>query len=75
MKDYLTSQEELKKEKIEFCNKLKARRLELNYTQESMAEMLGISVRKYLDIEKNCKLANFEQVKFLINFLEIKSKN
>lgn len=73
MKDYLTSLEELEKEKSEFCNKLKSRRLELNYTQEYMAEVLGVSIRKYLDIEKNCKLTNFEQVKFLIDLLEIKN--
>jgi len=72
MKNELTSPEDLQAEKIEFCKKLKQKRLDLNYTQEYMAEQLKVSLRTYQKIENNCDLVNYEKIAFLIKFINFK---
>jgi len=69
MNNESTSIEKLITDKVEFCKKLKQKRLDLNYTQEYMADEMGVSLRTYQKIEKNCELVNFDKIAFLIQFL------
>jgi transcriptional regulator with XRE-family HTH domain len=69
MNESLIDPEQLKIEKIEFCKKLKQKRLDLNYTQEYMASLLDMSLRTYQKIEKNGEFVNFERIAFLMKFL------
>ena len=63
--------EQLKIEKIEFCKKLKEKRLALNYTQEYMAEQLNISLRTYQKMEKDFEVVNFERIISLMKFMNL----
>ena len=69
MIETLIDPEQLKNEKIEFCKKLKQKRLDLNYTQEYMASLLEMSLRTYQKIEKKGEFVNFERIAFLMKFL------
>jgi transcriptional regulator with XRE-family HTH domain len=63
--------EEIKNEKSVFCKKIRLKRLALNYTQESMAEMLKLNVKTYRKIEKGQEIANFESILILMKIVNI----
>ena len=71
MNESIIDPEQLKIEKIEFCKKLKEKRLALNYTQEYMAEQLNISLRTYQKIEQNFEVVNFERIISLMKFMNL----
>ncbi len=71
MNEDLYNLEHIKNEKKTDCRqKIKQKRLALNYTQEYMAEVLKMSVKTYRKIENGEEIANFDTILILMKIAE-----